>query len=111
MLVVSRTEFDVDLKVQEIPPQIVAWCKNPPADIEALKRDLLKNRDYAHAMTEPTKRLSEKLQWTTQADTFDSMLGLLGLFEAVHKKVKVHFRVYLDAGDEQEIELATTEGP
>jgi hypothetical protein len=38
------------------------------------------------------------------------MLAGLEFFEAANK-VKVHFRVYLDAGEEQKIVLATTEGP
>jgi serine/threonine protein kinase len=111
MLVVNRTGFDVDLKVPKMPPQIAVWCKNPPADIEAAKKDLLKKRDEAHGKIEPAKTAKEKNIWTMQSNACDNMLGLLEFFDAVHNKVKIHFRVYLDAGDEQKIELATTEGP
>ncbi len=110
MLVVNRTGFDVDLKVPKMPPQIAVWCKNPPADIEAVKKELLKKRDEAHGKIEPAKNPKEKLYWTSQSNTYDSMLGLLEFFDAVHNKVKIHFRVYLDAGEEQKINLATTEG-
>jgi serine/threonine protein kinase len=107
MLVVNKAGFDVSLKVS---PQIVAACKNPPADMELAKRNLTKQRDDARGKIEPAKTVSEKLQWTNKSNAYDVMLAGLEFFEAANK-VKVHFRVYLDAGEEQKIVLATTEGP
>ncbi len=108
MFVASRTGLDIKLGV---PQQIVAACKNPPADIETAKRALTKQRDDAHGKIEPAKTTQEKLQWTNKSNAFDFMLAGLEFFEGVHTKVKVQFRVYLDAGDEQKIVLVTTEGP
>jgi hypothetical protein len=112
MLVANRNGFEVDVKAPKMPPQVVAWCKNPPPDIELLKRKLKEQRESAHGKIEPAKTAAEKNQWTMQSNTFDGMLGLLEFFDAVQtKKVKLHFRIYFDAGEEQKIEFATTEAP
>ena len=107
MLVVNKTGFDVKLSV---PPQTVAMYKNPPADIALAKKELLKKRDDARGKIQPAKTVQEKLLWTGQSEACEKMLTLLDFFEAANK-VKVHFRVYLDAGEKQQIVLATTEGP
>ncbi len=107
MLVVNRTGLDVRLNV---PSQIVAAYKNPPADIGLAKKECAKQRDDARGKIQPAKTVQEKVLWTTKSNAYDSMLAGLEFFEAANK-VKVHFRVYLDAGEKQQVVLATTEGP
>jgi hypothetical protein len=111
MLAVSKGGFAVDLKPPKLPPQVAGWCKNPPPDIELAKRKLKEQRDAAHGKIEGAKQPQEKNQFTMQSNLLDLQLGLLEFFDAVQgKKVKLHFRIYYDLGEEQKIEFATTEG-
>ena len=107
MLVVNRTGFDVKLSV---PPQTVAMYKNPPADIGLAKKELLKQRDDARGKIQPARPSKRSFCGRAKSEAYDNMLTVLDFFEAANK-VKVHFRVYLDAGEKQQIVLATTEGP
>ena len=104
MLVLNKTGFDVSLKVPA-----VAMCKNPPKDVAQARKDLLKKREDAHGKIDPAKTPKEKMYWNTLCDGYDKLLTFLDFFEAANQ-IKVHFRVYLDAGEEQKIVLATTEG-
>jgi formylglycine-generating enzyme required for sulfatase activity len=98
--------FDITLKVG---PKIVATCKDPPRDIEAAKSELRKNRDQAHDKMERAKG-KEKLALTHIFEVCDRALASLQFFSEVNK-VKVHFRVCVDTGDQHPTVIATTEGP
>jgi hypothetical protein len=93
----------------EVGSKIAAACKNPRADVEAAKKELRKNRDEAHGKMERAKG-KEKLALTHIVEVCDRALASLDFFSEVNK-VKVHFRVCLDTGDQHPTVIATTEGP
>ncbi len=99
--------FDISLKVG---PKIVAACKNPPANIEAAKSDIRRKRDVARGNMERAKTSKEKHAVAHTVEAYDRALASLQFFSEVNK-VKVHFRVCLDAGDGKQTALVTTEAP
>jgi hypothetical protein len=101
------TGFDISLKVA---PKIVAACKNPPKDIEAAKKELRKMRDDARDGMEKAKTNKVKVAMGHVFEKSDRALASLEFFSGVNM-AKVHFHIYLDAGDEQQTVLVTTEAP
>jgi hypothetical protein len=103
----DRKGFDISITVG---PKVAAACKDPPADIEAAKREIRAKRDVARGNLQRANSAKDKRTMARIADAYERAFDSLQFFSEVNK-AKVHFRVYVLDGKATETTLVATDGP
>lgn len=100
-----RTGLNVELKLLE--PPATRFKQIPLEGTEAVREMIVKAQEQK---TKESKnaRGGDRTRLSQELDFLGYQLWYLDFFNEVHQKAKIHFRVYLEAGDQQVV-LATTQ--
>ena len=100
-----RPGLNVDLRLLEPPATL--FKQIPTEGTEAL-REILVQQQEKKTTESKNARGGDRSRLSQELDFLGKQLWYLDFFSAVHQKAKIHFRVYIEVGDQQVV-LATTQ--